>query len=174
MNVKNKITADLRREVCILLGAAAFTVLMTSLYCFQPFPGTPAAFAETPEGKSVEGPAPATNTPAPNTRTRRPDPGGFVPSPQYLDRYCHAQLNSRIYMPRPAQGVARFDTVKALQEDRENRLRALNSILGTPAGAQQETVYNPAKPTATPEEPSPLRDLIGTPTAPSFQKESKY
>lgn len=97
--------------------------------------------------------APATK-PAP-ARTQLPDPGRFDPYPEYLDNNSAAIMNFRLYSPQRKTGG--FDTIRALREEREKRLRARPAWLGGTGAAvpvRQETVYSPAtsartKPPAT-------------------------
>ena len=100
--------------------------------------------------------------PAP-ARTRLPDPGRFDPYPEYLDNNSAAITNFRIYSPQ--RKTSGFDTIRALREEREKRLRARPAWLGGPGAGvpvRQETVYSPATSART-KPPAPAAPAIPPP-----------
>ena len=129
--------------------------------------------AQTPPAASAVSPAaPASATPLVSSgRASKPEPGRFEPYTEYLDRHNQVSPNLRIYLPNVGKNAAVYDTVRALQEQRERHRRAMQILFGQPR-LQAETVYNP--PPGGAAAPTTGSSNVTAPPAPMQKKESAH
>ena len=124
------------------------------------------AFAQPSDSTITPGRAVATI----DTASDRKDAGNFEPSANYLDDHMHGDFVTQIYMPRAEKNKGKFDTIKALREERSRRQSTAPILMDAQkAGSEQKG-----------QTPSGVAPAPGLPNAPSIntinppKPETKY